>query len=48
MLGASRSRVNAELRRLESSGAIRLGYRKIVVKDTARLLKAAGSGAMLL
>jgi CRP/FNR family transcriptional regulator, cyclic AMP receptor protein len=48
MLGASRSSVNAELRRLESSGAIRLGYRKIVVKDTARLLKAAGSGAMLL
>jgi CRP/FNR family transcriptional regulator, cyclic AMP receptor protein len=48
MLGASRSSVNVELRRLESSGAIRLGYRRIVVKDAAQLLKAAGPGAVLL
>jgi CRP/FNR family transcriptional regulator, cyclic AMP receptor protein len=43
MLGASRSRVNATLRRLEATGAIRLGYRKIVIKDVARLVEAAGS-----
>ncbi|MBV8501283.1 MAG: Crp/Fnr family transcriptional regulator [Paucibacter sp.] len=43
MLGASRSRVNTELRRLEANGAIRLGYRKIVVQSLALLRDAAGA-----
>ncbi|TAK49338.1 MAG: Crp/Fnr family transcriptional regulator [Betaproteobacteria bacterium] len=46
MLGASRTKVNAELRRLEESGAVRLGYRKIVVRDMTRLCAAAGTGVM--
>ncbi len=43
MLGASRSKVNAELHRLEASGAVRLGYRKIVVRDLDLLRAAAGT-----
>lgn len=46
MLGASRSRVNAELRRLEASGIVRLGYRKIVVRDL-ELLRAAAAADVL-
>jgi len=42
MLGASRSRVNAELRRLERRGTIKLGYRSIVVCDLARLRADSG------
>jgi len=33
--GASRQRVNVELRRLERSGLIKLGYRHVVVRGTA-------------
>lgn len=43
ILGASRSRVNAELRRLEESGAVRLGYRLIVVRSLQLLRAAAGA-----
>lgn len=46
MLGASRSKVNAELGRLEASGALRRGYRKIVVCDLALLRAAAGADVM--
>ncbi|MBV8379203.1 MAG: Crp/Fnr family transcriptional regulator [Paucibacter sp.] len=46
MLGASRSRVNAVLRQLEADGAIRLGYRQIVIQDLALLRQAAGSDVM--
>lgn len=42
MLGASRSRVNAELRRLEAAGAVRRGYRQIVVRNLELLKAAAG------
>ncbi len=42
MLGASRSRVNAELGRLEASGALRRCYRRIVVCDLGLLRAAAG------
>jgi len=43
MLGASRSRVNAELRRLEADGVLQLGYRRIVVRDLELLRAAAGA-----
>jgi len=46
MLGASRSKVNAELRRLERSGALRLGYRNVVVRDMAGLCAAAGAAVI--
>ncbi|HUL97168.1 MAG TPA: Crp/Fnr family transcriptional regulator [Usitatibacter sp.] len=42
MLGASRSKVNAELRRLEEDGMIRLGYRRLFILDCARLSQRAG------
>lgn len=42
MLGASRSKVNAELRRLEEDGVIRLGYRRLFIRDCARLGQRAG------
>jgi CRP-like cAMP-binding protein len=43
MLRASRSKVNAELHRLEEAAALRLGYRKIVVCDLELLRAAAGT-----
>jgi CRP/FNR family transcriptional regulator, cyclic AMP receptor protein len=46
MLGASRTKVNAELRLLEKAGALSLGYRQIVVRDMERLRKLAGPGVM--
>ena len=46
MLGASRSRVNTELRRLELAGIVRVGYRKIVVRDLELLRAAAGADVM--
>ena len=42
ILGASRSKVNAELRRLERDGLLRLGYRSVTLADRARLRKLAG------
>jgi Mn-dependent DtxR family transcriptional regulator len=42
MLGTSRSRTNAELRRLESAGLIRSGYRSITLLDVPRLRELAG------
>jgi CRP/FNR family cyclic AMP-dependent transcriptional regulator len=42
MLGTSRSRVNAELRRLESEGLLRSGYRGITLLDLAGLRALAG------
>jgi CRP-like cAMP-binding protein len=42
MLGTSRSRTNAELRRLESEGLIRSGYRSITLLDEPRLRQLAG------
>lgn len=44
MLGASRSRVNAELRRLQHNGIVDLRYRRIVVRDLDLLRAAAGAG----
>jgi len=46
MLGASRSKVNAELRKLESAGAVQRGYRSVVVRDLDRLREAAGPGVV--
>jgi len=48
MLGASRSKVNAELRRLEQEGLLRLGYRRLYLLDVQRLCALAGPGVMLL
>jgi len=42
MLGTSRSRANAELRRLESDGLVRSGYRGITLLDLPRLRTLAG------
>jgi CRP-like cAMP-binding protein len=42
LLGAGRSKVNAELRRLEQLGIVRLGYRRLVVSDFERLCAIAG------
>ena len=42
MLGTSRSRTNAELRRLESEGLIRSGYRSITLLDLPRLRELGG------
>lgn len=41
MLGASRSRVNAELRRLEARGVVQRGYGRILVRDLDGLRAAA-------
>jgi CRP-like cAMP-binding protein len=43
MLGASRSRVNADLRKLERDEILRLGYRRVFVRDFKRLCTAAGA-----
>ncbi|HSH91582.1 MAG TPA: Crp/Fnr family transcriptional regulator [Ramlibacter sp.] len=42
MLGASRSRVNTQLRNFERQGILRLGYRRLFVLDFDRLCKIAG------
>lgn len=42
MLGASRSKVNQELRNLERAGIVRLGYRRLYVQDLAALCDLAG------
>lgn len=42
MLGASRSKVNAELKRLEAHGLIEVGYRVIALRELARLHALAG------
>jgi CRP-like cAMP-binding protein len=42
MLGTSRSRANAELRRLESDGLVHAGYRSITLLDLPRLREIAG------
>jgi Mn-dependent DtxR family transcriptional regulator len=42
MLGTSRSRVNSQLRRLESEGLVRSGYRGITLLDLPRLRTLAG------
>jgi CRP-like cAMP-binding protein len=42
MLGASRSKVNGELKRLEQHGLLRIGYRTITLADCARLRRIAG------
>src|SRR5262245_6371045 len=43
MLGASRSKVNAELKRLEAEGLIHVGYRTVALRDLARLRTMAGA-----
>lgn len=43
ILGASRSRINEELALMERTGMLRRAYRRIVVLDPERLLRAAGS-----
>ena len=43
MLGSSRSRINAELKRMESEGLLELGYRSITLLDLPRLGEIAGS-----
>jgi CRP-like cAMP-binding protein len=42
MLGSSRSRVNAELKRMEGAGLIKVGYRNLTLLDLARLREIAG------
>jgi len=42
MVGTSRSRVNSQLRRLESEGLVRSGYRGITLLDLPRLRTLAG------
>ena len=42
MVGTSRSRVNSELRRLESEGLVRSGYRSIALLDVPRLRVLGG------
>jgi CRP-like cAMP-binding protein len=42
MLGASRSKVNAELKRLERDRLIKVGYRAITLVDVPRLHELAG------
>jgi CRP-like cAMP-binding protein len=42
MLGASRSKVNVELKRLEAQGLIEVGYRVIALRDVGRLHALAG------
>ena len=42
MLGTSRSRANAELRRLESDRLVHAGYRSITLLDLPRLREIAG------
>lgn len=48
MLGASRSKLNAELRRLEAAGVIRLGYRKLYLRDCEKLQAIAGGAVPVL
>ena len=42
IVGASRSKVNAELRRLENAKVLRLGYRRLYVTDCRQLERLAG------
>jgi CRP-like cAMP-binding protein len=42
MLGSSRSRVNAALKRLESKGVLEVGYRTVRLTDLAALREIAG------
>ena len=42
MLGSSRSRVNVELKRMESARLLEIGYRSITLVDLARLREIAG------
>jgi CRP/FNR family cyclic AMP-dependent transcriptional regulator len=44
IVGASRSKVNAELREMEKQGMLRLGYRAIVLLDMGKLCTVAGAG----
>ena len=46
MLGASRTRVGAELKRLEQAGVLRLGYRRVIVRNMTKLCAAAGKGVV--
>lgn len=43
MLGASRTKVNLELKRLERDGVLTVGYRTIVLRDCGRLRELAGA-----
>jgi CRP/FNR family transcriptional regulator, cyclic AMP receptor protein len=43
MLGASRSKLNLELRKLEQDEVLRLGYRRIYLRDRDGLCRIAGS-----
>lgn len=48
MLGASRSKVNEELRRLQDAGITRVGYGRIYILDCKRLAEVAGGRAPML
>jgi CRP/FNR family cyclic AMP-dependent transcriptional regulator len=48
MLGASRSKVNEELRRLEDAGFIRIGYGRIYMLQCKRLAEVAGGWVPML
>jgi CRP/FNR family transcriptional regulator len=48
MLGASRSKVNEELRRLQDAGFIRIGYGRIDILHHKRLAEIAGSWVPML
>lgn len=44
MLGASRTKVSEELAHLERAGIVRLGYRRIYIRDAGKLRELAGPG----
>jgi len=44
MVGISRTRVSEELRLLEEAGVLRLGYRRLYIRDMAKLCELAGPG----
>ncbi len=44
MLGASRSRVSAEVRNLKNAEVVRVGYRRLYIRDFERLQELAGPG----
>ncbi|MDB5872655.1 MAG: Crp-like helix-turn-helix domain, partial [Ramlibacter sp.] len=48
MLAASRSKVNAELRKLERDGIVRLGYRRLFILDFNRMAEVAGPNVLAL
>jgi CRP/FNR family transcriptional regulator, cyclic AMP receptor protein len=46
MVGASRTRISEELHLLEKAKVLRLGYRRLFIRDMARLCELAGPGVL--